>query len=333
GGTAPMRPLAPASQEAQLKGAYYAGHWRLPEAVAAFEAAIAADSANAAAHAGLARAHYFLAFFGEKAPAESFSRMRRAAEAALRHDPRSAEAHGLLAYVDMYDWDWKGAEEHFREALALAPANAQVHHDRAHFLLALGRQEESKLETARALALDPANPMLTSCVGWHSLFDDSFEQAAEYARESQRMMPGFWGQVVLGWSFVGRGQHDSAVAALRTARELSKDLPFVRAALAHALARSGKSAEARTLLKGLLAESLRDYVSAYDIAVVYAGLGENAKAIEWLRKAIGERSVFVVHLAWDARLDPLRGDPAFGALVAELGIPPGHRQQVTRDAA
>jgi Flp pilus assembly protein TadD len=226
----------------------------------------------------------------------------------------------------MYDWDWEGAEEHFAEALALAPANAQVHHDRAHLLLALGRQEESVAETARARALDPANPMLTSCVGWHSLFDGSFDQAATYARESQRMMPNFWGQVVLGWAFVGRGQHDSAVAALREAVKLSDELPFARAALAHALARSGRTADARQILDGLLNESLREYVSAYDIAVVYAGLGDNARALEWLRKAIGERSVFIVHLAWDARLDPLRADPAFLALVQELGIPPGRRQ-------
>jgi Tfp pilus assembly protein PilF len=259
--------------------------------------------------------------------------MRRAAGAALERDSNSAEAHGLMALVNThYDWDWQGAERHFARALALSPSDAQVHHDYAHFLLALGREAESVAETKRARELDPANPMLTSCVGWHSLFDDQFDQAAKFATEAQRMMPSFWAQTVLGWAYLGKGENDSAVVALRKAVSLSGDLPFARAALAHALAKAGKTREARELLAGLLQQSLRGYVSAYDVAVVYAGLGDNDRAIEWLRKAIGERSIFVVHLAWDSRLDGLRGDPRFAALVSQLGIPPGHRRAPTPTA-
>jgi len=64
---------------------------------------------------------------------------------------------------------------------------------------------------------------------------------------------------------------------------------------------------------------LRGYVSAYDIAIVYAGLGKNDDAITWLRRAIGERSMFVVHMKWDSRLDGLRGDPRFAELANQLG--------------
>lgn len=77
----------------------------------------------------------------------------------------------------LQEWDWAGAEKQFRRALELSPSNAQIHHDYAHFLLAQGRQRESLEETAQAVALDPANPMLTSCMGWHSLFDRRYEQA------------------------------------------------------------------------------------------------------------------------------------------------------------
>lgn len=62
---------------------------------------------------------------------------------------------------------------------------------------------------------------------------------------------------------------------------------------------------------------------AYDIALVYASLGENDRAFEWLAKALAERSMFVVHLAWDARLGPLRTHPRFAELVQRLGIPSG----------
>jgi Tfp pilus assembly protein PilF len=252
--------------------------------------------------------------------------MRRAAARALERDESSAEAHGLMALVNThYDWDWQAAERHFARALSLSPSNAQVHHDYAHLLLALGRERESVAETKRARELDPANPMLTSCAGWHALFDDQFDVAASFAREAQMMMPSWWSQVVLGWAYLGKGQSDSAVRVMREAVSLSGNLPFAQAALAHALAKEGKSREAKEILTGLLQQSLRGYVSAYDIAVVYAGLGENDRAIEWLRKAIGERSVFVVHLAWDSRLDGLRADPRFAELVKQLGVPTGLR--------
>jgi eukaryotic-like serine/threonine-protein kinase len=314
--------VKPEAQEAYLKGAYFAGQWRLEEAIADFQHAVDIDPNHAAAYAGLARAWYFRAFFGEVAPVEAFSQMHRAATRALERDETSAEAHGLLALVDVhYNWDWAGAEREFARALALSPSNAQVHHDYAHFLLAVGRRAESVAETKRARELDPANPMLTTCTGWHSLFDKQFDEAKSYAAEAQRMMPSFWAEIVEGWAFLGNGQTDSAVIAMRSAVSLSKNLPFAEAALAHALAKAGNTAEARRLLDRLLQQSLRGYVSAYDIAIVYAGLGENDHAIEWLQKAMGERSMFVVHLTWDARLDGLRSDPRFIALIKQLGVP------------
>ena len=320
--------VKPASQEAFLKGSYFAGQGRFAEAVTEFQRAVDIDPSHSAAYAGLARSYYFRAFFGEVAPAEAFSQMKRAAERAIQYDPNSAEAHGLLALVDVHaDWDWAGAEREFNKALALAPSDAQVHHDYAHYLLAVGRRAQSIDETKRARQLDPANPMLTTCTGWHSLFDKRFDEAESYASEAQMMMPSFWSQIVKGWAYIGKGQNDSAVTAMRQAAALSNDLPFADAALAHALARAGKTAEARKLLDALIQQSIKGYVSAYDIAIVYAGLGDKDQAITWLRKALGERSMFAVHMTWDARLDGLRADPRFQELVRSLGLPAGPEQK------
>jgi len=128
---------------------------------------------------------------------------------------------------------------------------------------------------------------------------------------------------VQGWAHTGLGSGALAVEAMREAVSLEPELAFTRAALAHALARDGEVTEARRLLAQLLEQERQGYVSAYDIAVVYAGLGEADTAFEWIGKAIAERSTFVVHLAWDARLVPLRTDRRFGELVERLGIPAG----------
>ena len=101
-----------------LRGSYYQAHWRLPQAVDAFRGAVDLDPTHAPAQAGLARAYYFLGFFGDIPPSVALGGMRRAATAALEADPLIAEGHAQLALVKMLqDWDWAGAEQHFRRAL------------------------------------------------------------------------------------------------------------------------------------------------------------------------------------------------------------------------
>ncbi len=312
----------PESQMAYLRGSSLAGQARFEEAIGSFQTAVEIDPTNAAAYAALARAYYFRVFFGEVAPLEAFSQMRRATSAALAQDPDLGEAHGLMALVHTHiDYDWAAAEQEFARALQLSPSNAQVHHDYAHFLLAMGRGGESVEASKRAVELDPANPMLTGCLGWHRLFDNQFDAAIAQAAEAQRLMPNFWAEVIEGWAEAAKGQRAQAVASMRDAVALAPALPFARAALAQALAQNGEQGKAREMLASLLGDAKRGYVSAYDIALVYASLDDNDHAFEWLAKALAERSMFVVHLTWDSRIGPLRADPRFADLVQRLALP------------
>ncbi len=316
------RELDPAAHEAYLKASYYQAHAKLPQALAAFERAVQLDPDYAPAQAGLARAYYFLGFFGDIAPSVALAGMRRAASAALDRDGEMAEAHAQLALVKMLqDWDWQGAEAHFRRALEISPGHAQIRHDYAHFLLGQGRQRESMEQAKEAVALDPVNPMLISCLGWHSLFDARFDAAVKYATEANGMMPDYWAQAVLGWGRLGLGQRDAAITAFREAVKL-KESTFTLASLGHALAVSGREQEARRTLDQLLARGEREYVSPYDVATVHAGLGDADAAFKWLRRAADERSPFIVHVGWDMRFDRLRGDTRLADLTArEMRLP------------
>jgi serine/threonine-protein kinase len=316
------RAYQPAAHDAYLKGSYFQAHSRLTQAVESFERAVQLDPSHAPAQASLARAYYFLGFFGDIPPPVALAGMRRAATAALELDPLMAEAHGQLALVKMVqDWDWQGAESHFRRALEISPGHAQIRHDYAHFLLGQGRQRESMEQAREAVSLDPVNPMLISCLGWHSLFDGHFDDAVRLAREALEMMPDHWAEVVLGWGLLGQGKNDEAVQAFRQAL-LLKESAFTQASLAHALAVTGRGSEARRTLELLLQRSEHGYVSPYDIATVYAGLDEPDAAFKWLRRAAEERSLFIVHVGWDSRFDRVRNDPRFADLTArEMRLP------------
>ena len=92
-------------------------------------------------------------------------------------------------------------------------------------------------------------------------------------------------------------------------------------ALANAYARSGNKAEAEKLLAGLISESKKQYVSPYYFAVVYVGLGEPERAIDWLERALGDRSNGLVFLKVEPELDNLRSNPRFVALQRKLNFP------------
>jgi hypothetical protein len=68
--------------------------------------------------------------------------------------------------------------------------------------------------------------------------------------------------------------------------------------------------------------SEHSYIAPYNVAVIYAGLGEKDEAFTWLNRAYDDRSYTLVeYLTTDARLDSLRSDPRFDELRRRIGLP------------
>jgi hypothetical protein len=94
-------------------------------------------------------------------------------------------------------------------------------------------------------------------------------------------------------------------------------------ALGHAYAVFKKSGNARKALQELRKLSERRFVSAYDFAIIHAGLGEAEEAFKWLERACEERSFsMLMSLKAEPRLDALRSDPRFQDLVRRVGLVP-----------
>jgi tetratricopeptide (TPR) repeat protein len=90
--------------------------------------------------------------------------------------------------------------------------------------------------------------------------------------------------------------------------------------LGHAYAVAGKRQEAIKILDELKELSSQRYIRPYGFAVLYAGLGENEQAFEWLNKALEDRDPFVSNLAVEPRLNPLRSNPRFNDLLRRVGL-------------
>jgi Tfp pilus assembly protein PilF len=108
---------------------------------------------------------------------------------------------------------------------------------------------------------------------------------------------------------------------LRKAADLAQETPLMVSALARAYALMGNKQQAEKLLSGLIAQSKKRYVSPFYIAIVYAGLGQNELAMDWLEKAYDDRSNGLVFIRVDPELDTLRSNPRFVGLEAKLNLP------------
>lgn len=319
------RIVQPEAYEAYLKGRYF---WNerseegLKKSIEYFQDAIAKDPTFAAAYAGMAGSYSVL---GSDAmpPAIAKAKARDAADKALQLDPTLAEGHAELGLVAFYyDWDWKQAEQEFRRALELNPSYAQGHQWYSYYLRAMGRLPEALQEAKVAQQLDPLSlPINTTLAG---RFRDlgQYDQAIVVIQRASELNPSFSPiHELLGSVYERQGRLQLAVEEWQKAAELSRNNPSVLAALGHAYAVSGNRQQAQEIAIRLKSISKQHYVSAWDMAVFYAGLNDADTAFRWLEKSYRDRETQMPFLKQDHRLAPLRTDPRFRELLRRVGLP------------
>ena len=117
-----------------------------------------------------------------------------------------------------------------------------------------------------------------------------------------------------------QGRFDSAIARCENAVRRFGGSPMVTGALGMLYGWAGRHDDARRLLAQLEQAARVTYVSPIYRAWVYAGLWENARAFEWLDRAVEGRDPHVLHLPVKPVYDKLRGDPRFAALLRKMRL-------------
>jgi len=294
----------------------------LYHAIKHYQEATAIDPNYALAYAGIADCYFVL---DEEPPRQVMPKAEQAALAAVRIAPELAEAHSALGKAKMYyDLDWPGAETEFKVALGLDPNSANIHLAYSGYLTNCARFDEAYRERKRALELDPLSLMSNKTLAGALFRLGQMDEAIAQYQKTLEMDPGFaQAQREIGLVYEKQARYSEALAALRKALELPGNhfKPTNEADICYVLAVSGRTAEARKALGALIDKSKSSYVSPYDIAIAYCGLGQKELALDWLDKAYDDRSKWLVQLKVDYRLDPLRSDPHFVDLLRRTGIP------------
>lgn len=293
----------------------------LKKSIDYFEQAIAADPDYALAYAGLADGYVLLPGYSAGRPQECYPKAKAAAEKALELDESLAEAHTTLAIaIWNFDFDFARANREFERAIELNPNYATAHQQYGNNTLsALGRFDDAIREGKRALELDPLSSVINSDLGVDYMFAARYDAAIAQFRKLLEMDPGYYfGHFQLAQALEMKGSREAAIAEYQKARALNDD-PSVLGVLGRAYGLSGNRVEAEKILEQLKRLAKERYVSAYSFALVYLGMGDNGKAIDWLEKSYDDHAGS--DIGWirvDPLLKPLRGDARFEALAEKI---------------
>lgn len=289
-----------------------------------FRQAIEIDPNYALAYSGLADSYILLGFYGACAPDDVMPKGKAAAVKALELDDSLAEAHNSLAYIQFtYEWNWAASEKEFRKALKLNPKYATAHHWYAFKLAAMGRHEDAIAEVTLSRELDPLALIINTEVGWAYYFARRFDEALEHYLKALEMDRGFSvTHMFLGTVYAQLGRHQEAIMELRRAVELSGGSVLMKGMLGYACGLAGEADSAHKIIDELNEMSSEHYVSPYNVALVYAGLGETDNALSWLKKAFEQRGLFLAWVNTEPMFDGIRSDPRFADLVTRIGLKP-----------
>jgi tetratricopeptide (TPR) repeat protein len=215
-----------------------------------------------------------------------------------------------------YEYDYGGAEAACKRAIELKPDSAVAHNVYARLLI-LSRFDEAIAEIRTAIELDPTSfyhqIVYTVLLTYARRYDEAARQLETLAAMSPESAVGhFW----LVGGLAMRGNHAEAFERLTRFQQLAGVDEETMRLFQAAYQTSGWQGVLREQAKRVDKDDPAYIFSAY----VYAPMGDNDRAFEYLEKAYQRRENLVIYLKVDPRFDSLHSDPRFDALIKRLRL-------------
>ncbi|MGD8319807.1 MAG: protein kinase [Gemmatimonadota bacterium] len=315
----------PQVYEAVLQGNFYRAK-ATPEALETaqqyYERAIALDSTNAAAFAGLASVYAFRAQMGLAALDSMMEIARPLAERAFALDDQDANVHFMLATTMTWgEWDWAEAEREYVRTLELDPSMAQGHGYFSHYLYTVGDRERARIEIQRALDADPLDPLVQDLYAMTLMYEHRFDDAVSVLEAVRRNFPEDpIALSTLRSAYHMAGRYEDAFDAWKASYANLGNEDGV-AALERGWEAGGYAGALRAAAASLLERGKTTYVTPWQIGTLYVRAGDPAVALDYLEKAFAARDPNCPYLAVDPIFDAMRDEPRFQALIDGLGLP------------
>ena len=323
------RPINPAAYDDFLRGRYYLNRQTKADndtAIQALNRAVATDPEFAAGWAELAQAYVWKLFLFAPDEKDLQEKAFVAVEKALVLDPELPEAYlarGRLLWTPGNHFPHDKAIQEYRRALALSPSLDEARNQLALVLSHVGLLDEALAELDKALAANPSNNLARFRVGEILLFQSRHEEALTALRNvPPAVNPALVGhQIVMALFDLGRREEAEATIA-----KFLKDYPEDNRGLLTSLqaiiaASGGQHREAEEKIQSAIERGKgfgHFHHTAYHIACAYAIMNKPDDAIKWLELAANDGFPCYVLFERDRKLDALRQDARFQALLAKM---------------
>jgi adenylate cyclase len=290
-----------------------------------FQRAIELDPSFAPAYSGLGSYHAFGAANAILPPAH-WPAAETALQKALELDDTLADTYHLLAGVELYyKRNWPAAERAFLRGAELSPNSGEIRHHYGCSLVLFGRSEEGLAQIALAKQLDPFFPGLHLFAGRILFFLRDYDGAIAYFTTTLELQPtNAVAHEHFGDACERKGMFHEAITQWCAGLTLSGQLELAQF-LEQTFAASGFDTAVRALaqkqLHQLNERSARgEYVSAWHYLIAHLRLGDWDEAFAYLAKTVEEPNWLALQLKVNPVLDPLRSDPRFDKIVANLTL-------------
>jgi adenylate cyclase len=311
------------AHESYLQGRFFANRHSEKEtdqARVAYQRAVELDPKFALAWAGLAQTHIWDCNYATEGGQKGFNAHLAAAREALERvfalEPDLPDALFARAMIQTnFDYDWKGAAETLRKALALAPQDPALLMEAGNLASARGEKTQAVEFDHRAVALDPVNAQARAFLAGNLTSLGKLSEArAEYTRIIELNPSAPNSRAGVGSTYLLEGKFEQAALAAQEdaadwarflivscARWSQKRIPESDAALAQLIANTSET-------------------GAYQIAEAYGYRNDKDHAFEWLERARRQRDAGLPGLRTDSLLPNLHGDPRWDAFLRKMGL-------------
>jgi tetratricopeptide (TPR) repeat protein len=306
----------PKAYNLYLKGRYfwnYRTEETLLKAIDFFEQAIAQDSNYALAYSGLADSYSMLPWYAPPSNPEYFLKAKQAALKALEKDNSLAEAHTSLGYVNNNEWKFETAEKEYLKAIELDPEYSTVHHWYAMLLACTGHFDQAIDEILKACNQDPLSLITNLNLGAIFTSARQYDNAIEALNKVIEIDPEFSTlQFDLARAYLNKGMYENALSAVqKSGSKVWEGIIY---------AQMGQLDKANQLLDELVVLSKTEYVSPFQLGMLYFSLDSVEKGFSCLEKAYEIHDLQITEIKMYPELAKFSSDLRLVNLLKKMGL-------------
>ncbi len=258
---------------------------------------------------------------GDVPPADAFATAKHAVQRALALDSTLAEAYTSLGIVCVfYDWDWPTAARAFDRALALDSTEPGTHLFHAWYYVAQGQLNDALREVQTAQQLNPFSPIVNTRLGSVLYYLHRYDAAAAALRDAIALdSTNLGARAELGRVLIFQHHIPEALATFPRVVDLQAG-HLGGGFLGWAYGVAGRPADALAIQRSLEQRARERYITPQAFALVAIGVGDSARALDWLERAYRERSFYLPMIGADPQYEPLHASPRYQRIVRAIGL-------------